>query len=145
MKTLPLAVAAMLAFCSPCIFADEKPMHLTTTGWGRSQQSFAEAPSYIRLHRWLLAEGFTPCKPIKWESIPNPPLNPNAEEFWYSGEYKGSPIHVYIEYGAEPNKLGLYAVINVPTQAEMEELKKKVEPFVEKAKSLVDPVAVPAR
>ena len=140
MKHSILLIVATCVLCFANVRADEA-MELTTFGWGRSQETFSEAPNFIALHRWLLEQGFNPCKPIRFESIQEPVAKPNEETFWYVGSYNGSPdIHVYLKFGTAPNSLGVYVQINVASRVELEALKKKLQPLIEESKHRVEPI-----
>jgi len=133
-----LLLATVIALCSTHVNADELPPVLSSIAWARSQESFSEVSSFIALHRWLLEQGFSPCKPVHFKEIIEPEPPPNMETFWYVGSYNGSPlVHIRLELGTEPNHLGLDVQIGAASKDELEDLKKKFQPLIDESKKRV--------
>jgi len=109
-----LLLATVIALCSTHVNADELPPVLSSIAWARSQESFSEVSSFIALHRWLLEQGFSPCKPVHFKEI-----------------------HIRLELGTEPNHLGLDVQIGAASKDELEDLKKKFQPLIDESKKRV--------
>ncbi len=138
MKHSILLLAAVIALCSMNMNADELPPNLGSIAWARSQESFSEVSSFIALHRWLLEQGFNPCKPVRFKEIIEPEPTPNMQTFWYVGSYNGSPlVHIRLELGIDPSHLGLDVQIGAASNDELEGLKKKFQPFIDESKKRV--------